>query len=34
MNTIATALVGEDSDSEARFLEVIIKDMRIVNIFH
>jgi hypothetical protein len=26
MKTIAKALVGDDSDSHARFLEVIIKD--------
>ncbi|HVR23463.1 MAG TPA: endonuclease/exonuclease/phosphatase family protein [Candidatus Polarisedimenticolia bacterium] len=34
MNTIAKALVGDDSDSHARFLEVIIKGIRIVNIYH
>ena len=33
MNTIAKALVGDDSDSHARFLEVIIKGIRIVNIY-
>jgi exodeoxyribonuclease-3 len=33
MKTIAKALVGDDSDSHARFLEVIIKDIRIVNIY-
>ncbi len=33
METIATALVGDDSDSHARFLEVIIKGIRIVNIY-
>ena len=31
--TIAKALVGDDSDSHARFLEVIIRDIRIVNIY-
>jgi exodeoxyribonuclease-3 len=33
MKTIAKALVGDDSDSHARFLEVIIRDIRIVNIY-
>jgi len=33
METIAKALVGDDSDSHARFLEVIIRDIRIVNIY-
>jgi exodeoxyribonuclease-3 len=33
MKTIAKALVGDDSDSHARFLEVIIKDIRIVNVY-
>jgi exodeoxyribonuclease III len=33
MKTIARALVGDDSDSHARFLEVIIRDIRIVNIY-
>ena len=33
METIAKALVGDDSDSRARFLEVIIKGIRIVNIY-
>jgi len=33
MKTIAKALVGDDSDSHARFLEVIIKGIRIVNIY-
>jgi exodeoxyribonuclease III len=32
--TIAKALVGDDSDSHARFLEVIIEGIRIVNIYH
>jgi exodeoxyribonuclease-3 len=33
MKTIAKALVGDDSDSHARFLEVIIKGIRIANIY-
>ena len=33
METIAKALVGDDSDSHARFLEVIIKGIRVVNIY-
>jgi len=33
MKTIAKALVGDDSDIHARFLEVIIKDIRIVNVY-
>ena len=33
METIGRALVGDDSDSHARFLEVTIKDIRIVNIY-
>src|SRR5271169_3228060 len=33
MKTIAKALVGDDSDSHARFLEVIIRNIRIVNIY-
>ncbi len=33
MKTIAKALVGDDSDSHARFLEVVIKGIRIVNIY-
>jgi len=33
MKTIAKALFGDDSDSHARFLEVIIRDIRIVNIY-
>ncbi len=33
MKTVAKALVGDDSDSHARFLEVIIKGIRIVNIY-
>jgi exodeoxyribonuclease-3 len=33
MKTIAKALVGDDSDSHARFLEVTIRDIRIVNIY-
>jgi exodeoxyribonuclease-3 len=33
METVAKALVGDDSDSHARFLEVIIKRIRIVNIY-
>jgi hypothetical protein len=30
MKTIGKALVGDDSDSHARFLQVIIKGIRIV----
>ena len=33
IKTIANALVGDDSDIHARFLEVVIRDMRIVNIY-
>src|SRR5436305_850495 len=33
MKTISKALAGDDSDSHARFLEVIIKGIRIVNIY-
>jgi exodeoxyribonuclease-3 len=33
MKTIAKVLVGDDSDSHARFLEVIIRGIRIVNIY-
>ena len=33
MKTIAKALVGDDSDSHARFLEVIIRGIRIVNVY-
>src|ERR1700751_2274738 len=33
MKTIAKALVGDDSDSHARFLEVSIRDIRIVNVY-
>src|ERR1035438_277534 len=33
MKTIAKTLVGDDSDSHARFLEVIIRGIRIVNIY-
>jgi exodeoxyribonuclease-3 len=33
LKTIAKALVGDDSDSHARFLEVVIKGIRIVNIY-
>jgi exodeoxyribonuclease III len=33
MKTIAKALVGDDSDSHARFLEVIVENIRIVNIY-
>jgi exodeoxyribonuclease III len=33
METIAKALVGDESDSHARFLEVIIKGIRVVNIY-
>jgi exodeoxyribonuclease-3 len=33
MKTIAKTLVGDDSDSHARFLEVISKGIRIVNIY-
>jgi exodeoxyribonuclease III len=33
MKTIAKALVGDDSDSHARLLEVVIKGIRIVNIY-
>lgn len=33
IQTISTALDGDDADSHARFLEVIIRGMRIVNIY-
>src|SRR4030095_7646095 len=33
MMTIARALVGNDSDSHARFLEVIIRGIRIANVY-
>ena len=33
MRTIAKALVGDDSDSHARFLETIINGIRIVNVY-
>jgi exodeoxyribonuclease-3 len=33
IKTLAKALVGDDSDSHARFLEVTIKGIRIVNIY-
>jgi exodeoxyribonuclease-3 len=33
MKTVAKVLVGDDSDSHARFLEVIITGIRIVNIY-
>jgi exodeoxyribonuclease III len=33
METIAKALVGDDSDSHARFLEVVVKGIRIVNVY-
>jgi len=33
IKTIAEALVGDESDSHARFLEVIIRDIRIVNVY-
>jgi exodeoxyribonuclease III len=33
MKTIAKALVGDDSDSSARFLEVIVRDIHVVNIY-
>jgi exodeoxyribonuclease-3 len=33
METVAKALVGDDSDSHAQFLEVIIEGIRIVNIY-
>ena len=33
MKTIAKTLVGDDSDSHARFLEVVVKGIRIVNIY-
>src|SRR5947209_9902850 len=33
MNTVSSALVGDNSDSHARFLEVIIRDIRIVNVY-
>jgi exodeoxyribonuclease-3 len=33
IKTIAKVLVGDESDSHARFLEVIIKGIRIVNIY-
>ena len=33
MKTFAEALIGDDSDSHARFLEVTIRDIKIVNIY-
>src|ERR1700740_1049189 len=33
MKTISKALLGDDSDSHARFLEVIIKGIRVVNVY-
>lgn len=33
IQTVSTALVGDDSDSHARFIEVRIGDVRIVNIY-
>jgi exodeoxyribonuclease III len=33
MKTIAKALVGDDSDSDARFLETMVNGIRIVNIY-
>jgi exodeoxyribonuclease-3 len=33
VETVAKALVGDDSDSHAQFLEIIIKGVRIVNIY-
>src|SRR5260370_4828490 len=33
MQTIAKALVGDDSDNHAQFLEVIINGIRVVNIY-
>ena len=33
LKTIAKALVGDDTDSHARFLETIIKGIRIVNVY-
>jgi exodeoxyribonuclease-3 len=33
MKTIAKALVGDDSDIHARFLQVVIRDIRIVNVY-
>src|SRR5580692_916329 len=33
IKTMAKALVGDDSDSHARFLEVMIQGIRIVNIY-
>jgi len=33
VKTIAKSLVGDDSDSHARFLEVIIRDIRVVNVY-
>ena len=33
IKTVAKALLGDDCDSHARFLEVIVKDIRIVNIY-
>ena len=33
MRTISTTLSGDQADSHARFLEVVIKDIRIVNVY-
>jgi exodeoxyribonuclease-3 len=33
IKTISTALAGHEADSHSRFLELIIKDLRIVNIY-
>ena len=33
IQTIGTALAGDDADSHARFLEVLIQDIRVVNIY-
>jgi exodeoxyribonuclease III len=33
IETISTALAGHEADSHSRFLELIIKDLRIVNIY-
>jgi exodeoxyribonuclease III len=33
MRTIGKTLLGDDSDIHARFLEVIIRDIRVVNIY-
>jgi exodeoxyribonuclease-3 len=33
LKTISTTLAGEEADSHARFLEVLVKDIRIVNVY-